>query len=231
MNLIALPAELTINIAELLDPDSTLNLALTCKHHQALCKPVLAEHGRLFSEWQLIDTTDAKTLLWQILIEILDNPRRGWYVRELNLPSDRQYNWNVGGSLFPPHPQADNRPSGREKTMLKKAAQSLRSLYPIVAPDHILVQDPPYSVHCAHDLIGTIENRIDDGVEDGVLAILLHYLPYLMIFRLTEVDDSSQCLELLMRRIADGYRVSIRLTTSAIEHTDTEPFTFFRILS
>jgi hypothetical protein len=62
MNLLTLPADLTIHIAEFLGPDSALNLALTCKHHQTLCKPVLAEHGRLFSEWQLIDTTDAKTL-------------------------------------------------------------------------------------------------------------------------------------------------------------------------
>jgi hypothetical protein len=221
MNLLALPAELTINIAEFLDPDSTLNLALTCKHHQALCKPVLAEHGRLFSEWQLIDTTNAKTLLWQTLIEVLDDPRKGWYVRELNMPSDRQYNWNVGGSLFPPHPQADNRPSGREKNLLKKATQSLRSLYPIVATDHVLVQDPPYSIHRAHDLVGTIEDRIDTGVEDAVVAILLHHLPYLKIFRLTEVDDADQCLELLMRRIADGYRVRIYLTKFDTKYTDT----------
>jgi hypothetical protein len=51
MNLLALPADLTIHIAEFLDPDSALNLALTCKYHQTLCKPVLAEHGRLFFEW------------------------------------------------------------------------------------------------------------------------------------------------------------------------------------
>jgi hypothetical protein len=120
--------------------------------------------------------------LWQTLIEVLEDPRKGWYVRELNMPSDRQYKWNVGGSQFEPCPQADVPPSGREKNIIKKAAQSLSSLYPIIALDHVLVQDLPYSVRRAHDLAGAIEDRVDKGFEDGVVAILLHYLPYLKIF-------------------------------------------------
>ncbi|KAF2818485.1 hypothetical protein CC86DRAFT_364086 [Ophiobolus disseminans] len=231
MALTALPAELTINIAEILDPHSTLKFALTCKSHSALCKSVLEKHARLFNEWQIIDTTDAELLLWQTLKEVLDDPRKGWYVRELNLPPNRQYNWTSRMSLFPPHPCADLAPSGEEKDMFKAAARKLEKLYPILESQHLLAREAnPSILGRPNDLVGTIEDRIDAGKEDGVVTILLHYLPYLKTIRLTEVDDTSDCLELMMHRVAGGYKDPAvasklplqHLTTAAVSHCNTE---------
>jgi hypothetical protein len=76
MALVALPAELKLNIAESLDPDSALNSALTCKDHAALFKPLLREHARLFSDWQVLDTENARTLTWQTLKKVLADPSK-----------------------------------------------------------------------------------------------------------------------------------------------------------
>jgi hypothetical protein len=77
MVLSALPAELKLNIAELLDPDSALNFTLTCKDHAALFKSLSLEHGRLLAEWEILDTEDVATLSWHTLKEVLDVSSNG----------------------------------------------------------------------------------------------------------------------------------------------------------
>jgi len=218
----ALPAELVLNIVECMDPDSTLNLALTCKSHSTLCKSVLVEHGRLLSEWQIVDTTDAGTLLWETLKEVLEDPRKGWYVRELNLPGSRQYSWNPEMSLFPPPPHAGLAPSDQEKEMFKAAARKLTKLYPTLESDHTLARGSfqPY-LSRPNNLICTIEDRIDFGIEDAIVAILLHHLPYLNTIRLTGVDDTSDCLELMMHRIAGGYKDPAMAPKLPLQHLKT----------
>lgn len=233
MSLIALPAEITLNIAELLDPESTLSFALTCTSYSSLCKDALQQHRRRLSEWQVIDTTDAATLLWQNLRDILDDVSKGWYVRELNLPPSRQYSWIVGESLPPHHPKANMAPSRADQELFKIAARKLRPLYPVVEPGHILAReaDPPsFSPARPNDLIGTIEDRIDEGLEDGIVAIILHYLPNLSTIRLTKVDGTSKCLELTMHRIAGAYKdptcahkLPLQcLTTAVVSYCNTE---------
>jgi hypothetical protein len=229
MTLFVLPSELTLNITEYLDPDSCVNFALTCKDHATLCKFVLRGHGKLLSEWQTIDTSGAQILLWQTLKEVLDDPRKGWYVRELNLPPSRQYNWSPEAGLL----HAGPAPSAEELKLFKAAAQPLEELYPSIPSGHVLARDPHLyssSFRRPNNLIGTIEDRIDNGMEDGILAILLHHLPNLKTIRLTQVDDTSDCFELVMHRIAGGYKDTKmasklplrRLTTAAVSYCNTE---------
>jgi hypothetical protein len=223
MSLSSLPAELQLNIVEHLDPDSNLQFALTCKENATLCGSVLEEHGFRLSEWQVIDTTNGKTLLWEKLKEFIQYPSLGWYIRELNLPSDRQYSWN------PAENHAGDGPSNRDKELFARAARQLQNLYPLLEKVHH--QDHNYladSITNPDDLIGTIQERIDGCYEDGVIAILLHYLPNLQTIRITDIK--TYALELMLYRIACAYKSPEKsrhlplkhLKTVSIAHWDSE---------
>jgi hypothetical protein len=218
-----LPTELTLSIVGYLDPDSTLHFALACKEHATLCKSVLKEHGARFSEWQVIDTTNGNTLLWKRLKELIQYPSLGWYVRELNLPTTRQYSWNPGE-----HNIQDG-PSYREKDLFAREAGKLQGLYPLLEQNYYHKYDYHFhGIANPHDLIGTIQERINSGHEDGIIAIILHYLPYLHTIRITDVDTNG--LELILYRIAKAYRSPDQsprlplkhLKTATIAHWDTE---------
>ncbi|KAH3905434.1 hypothetical protein HBI56_207390 [Parastagonospora nodorum] len=233
MALNALPAELTLYIAGYLDPDTTLDFALTCKRHTTLCKSLLQEHRRLLSEWQTIDTKKAQTLTWQVLLEILDDPSRGWYVRELSLPGTRQQDWSRPQPHNWTHLQSGIRvdfpaPCAEEKKIMKKAARKLGDLYPVLQSGHVLARDPsPPLLQRPNDIVGTIEDRIDQSNDDGVIAILLHYLPNLKTIRFTEHDDSD-CFELMVHRIAGAYQEPCKAARLPLRHLTTAAISYGR---
>ncbi|KAF1970347.1 hypothetical protein BU23DRAFT_211274 [Bimuria novae-zelandiae CBS 107.79] len=89
-----IPPELILSVAEILDPFSCLDFALTCKAHWKLCESLIAEHKRLFAENRTIDAGDSawpaeNHILWNKLKEFLANPRIGEHVREISLPGSR----------------------------------------------------------------------------------------------------------------------------------------------
>ena len=85
MSLPLLPTELILNIIEYLDPTSTLHLALSSKAQSKLCEDRLREHATLFEEYSVIRPSNDRYLIWVIIKEILRDPSKGWYVRELDL--------------------------------------------------------------------------------------------------------------------------------------------------
>jgi hypothetical protein len=233
MALDALPVELTICIAGYLDPDTTLDFALTCRRNAVLCKSLLQEHGSLLSEWQIIDTKKAQTLTWQALLEILDDPSRGWYIRELSLPGTRQQDWSRPQPHNWTHLQSGIRvdfpaPCAEEKNTMKKAARKVGSLYPILHSRHVLARDPsPPLLQRPNDIVGTIEDRIDQSNDDGVIAILLHHLPNLKTIRFTEHEDSD-CFELMVHRIAGAYQEPSKAANLPLRHLATAAVSYGR---
>lgn len=236
MALCTLSTELKLIIADQLDPASSLNFALTSRDHSILCRSVLRTHSRKFSEWQVINTASAGigagtgnvALLWSTLKEVLQDPRKGWYVRELNLPSSRRYHWDLNNlGIQPPH--LLSAPPEEDQRVFKKAARALEELYPATAANSY--DDDPYhfcDIEHPEDFIATLEDRITTGYDDAIIAILVHHLPYLRTIRLT--DSETACFELLMRRVAVGYKDPElapqlpfqHLTTAAVAHYDSE---------
>ena len=224
MALITLPPELKLNIADSLDPDSTLNFALTCRDHATLLKSLLRQHARLLAKWKVIDTTDARTLLWETLRDVIANPRLGWYIRELNLPESRQYNWNANESLRNSHPKHGVVPSEEDKALFSEAARGLQDLYPGFGVDELNLQrrySHAYNFSPRpYDTMGSIEDRIHAGFEDAIIAILLHYLPYLTTISHSEVG-MEDCLELVLWQIALGYRNPVMAPKLPLQHLKT----------
>lgn len=223
MALSALPAELKLNTIQYLDPESTFHFALTCKEHATISRSVLEEHAKRLSEGQVFDTTWGTHLLWRFLLEVLEDPSAGWYVRELNLPLNRQSSWTD------PHRCAPDAPSEEDKKEFARAAQQLQSVYtPTTRFTGRQSRYPFQDLTGPNDMVGTILHRIEKGFEDGVIAILIHHLPFLQTIRITDVDTAG--LEFFVRRIADEYSKPSRspklplrhLKTAAVAHGDTE---------
>jgi hypothetical protein len=217
-----LPSELKLNIAQYLDPESTLNFALTCKEYATHCKSTLNAHHRKLSERQVIDTTNGG-ILWKLLKEVLHDPSVGWYVRELNLPATRQYSWEDGEAN---HKET---PSNEDKELFDHAARRLQNLYPVEERYDDKRHEYPFDDKITpSDLVGSVQKRISGSSEDGIIVILLHYLPFLDTIRLTAVDND--CFELALWHIVDKYKSSTRsaylplrhLTTAAVTHWDSE---------
>jgi hypothetical protein len=222
MSLFTLPAELKLDIAEYLDPESSLDFALTCKDHAAHCKPVLRAHREKFSERQVIDAGSEEILLWKVLKDVLHDPRLGWYIKELNLPPPGEYEWTDGDD--------DCAPSQEDKELFNHAARQLQYLYPVEERYADTKNEYPLAANNfpSGDLIGCIQNRINAGFADGVIAILLHYLPFLDTIRLTQF--SFRCLELSLLHVGIRYKTSTpssrlplrRLKTASVAYHDTE---------
>lgn len=207
-----LPAELKFNIIGHLDPESSLHFALTSKDHSKLCQNLLQEHARLFAQYSILDTTNAGPILWEFLKEVLHDPRKGWYVRELNLSSNRE--WQV----CMPEEVVD---------LYKAAAEELVPLYPyeptFFAAEH--EDSPP-----ASDFEDSLINLIEMDEEDPIVILLIHNLPQLRTFRMTFNGRGTSCLYTFMRRIATGYQNPDlapwmplqHLRTAAVAHNDSE---------
>jgi hypothetical protein len=68
-----LPPELKLSIVDHLDPFSTVNFGLTCRHHWELYRPVIEKHARSFAEAPVVDAVD----VWKLLRDILQDDSRG----------------------------------------------------------------------------------------------------------------------------------------------------------
>ncbi|KAF9698259.1 hypothetical protein EKO04_003693 [Ascochyta lentis] len=190
MSLFHLPPELKLNIVEHLDPESSLHFALT----------------------NSTNATDAGSVLWPALKEILRDPRKGWYVRELNLPRLREED------VTEPIPEEDLK-------LYKTAAQEVVSLYSY---------EPTFFAAELDDDRRDFEDNLDDLVERGAeelaIVLLIHHLPGLKAFKMTAGTRGTGFLEHFMRRVAAGYQNPVlaqqmplqRLKTAAIAHYDSE---------
>lgn len=217
MSLSALPTELKLGFVHYLDPESTLWFALTCKAHAAICKSYLQVHAQRLDQHQSIETDHEGTLLWQFLLEVLDEPSKGWYIRELNLPAGRQYSWREVDRDYRPIPTKD------EQNIFRTAAQKLQEFYPVLRPgEENYCSNAEYSD--SNDMIALIIDRIEQGHEDGIIILLLHYLPLLGTIRLTAIKNAG--LESALYRITRAHkRPSFHLPlrhikTFAIAHSD-----------
>jgi hypothetical protein len=135
--------------------------------------------------------------LWQTSKEILDEPRKGWYVKKLSLPG-----YWVNRDLRDENVRPS--PSDEEKETFKKAARKLAY---------------GYSNFSSKDLAKNVEDRIYEVGEGGAVAILLHHLPYLTTIKLTECQ--TECLESTMERIAKSYGDRIAALKLPLQHLKT----------
>ncbi|KAJ4376498.1 hypothetical protein N0V83_001782 [Neocucurbitaria cava] len=225
MSLNELPPELKLAIAEILDPQSCLHLTLTCRDLYNLCQTMLEEHERLFSELRIIrsDQTN-RHVLWTTLRAVLKDPRKGWYVRELDLPASRGYHWdrdNLGQhGNQPPNPLGDL--PEKDQELFQQAARALERLYCVADEDF-----PDDGVDIM-ELIRTIELRIGAGYDDGIIAVLIHHLPFLQTIRITDLETIA--LEDMLVKIAAAYKNQSkvkglplqRLTSASVAHWDSE---------
>ncbi|KAH7131781.1 hypothetical protein B0J11DRAFT_520108 [Dendryphion nanum] len=87
MDSLPLPPELTLTIAELLDPYSCFYFAFTCRTHWQVCLSVVNSHKDRFDaeEGMVLDMPD----YWAPIRKLLLDPSQGWYTHNLILP-DRQ---------------------------------------------------------------------------------------------------------------------------------------------
>ncbi|KAF2744733.1 hypothetical protein M011DRAFT_470307 [Sporormia fimetaria CBS 119925] len=212
-----LPPELKLMIAEYLDPISSLQYAITCKENHSACNSILQKHKRLSAENQKLEAGGAGTLLFDKLKEILDDPRIGWYVRELDLPSGRLTYWGHGGGTMywqaEENPNAPKMPAEYREAFLD-AAQQLRSIYPRTEEQHV---------------VDIIQAGIELGADDAVVAIMVHYLPMLKVLKITDLEV-ERCLYPLVKEVALGYGDPVRapympfqrLEHAAVAHWDSE---------
>jgi hypothetical protein len=145
----------------------------------------------------------------------LENPHLGYYVRELNLPSDRQTYWDPDAAHdFQLTDQSPRLPE-EDQAVFLAAAQQLRNLYPTPGTT-------------GRDLVAAIETKITLGGDDAIAAILVHHVPLLKVLRVTNLE--ADCLGMLLNEVARGYSDPVKapqmpfqhLKSAAVAHYDSE---------
>jgi hypothetical protein len=222
MPLSSFPPELTLTIAEFLDPFSSFNLALTCKAHWNLCNTVIQKHKRLFAENRVIDARDPSWpyqnhMLWDKLREILNDPVVGEYVREISLPSSRATYLDGNASHDFQLTLQSERLSQEDFDLFSGAGDHIEELYQSL------------------DLASAGSDRIEwdecvsHGSSEPILVMLVQHMPYLRTFRFTDLEMSRIFLRYLCAT-AVAYADPVlapklpfqHLTTVAVAHWDTE---------
>lgn len=150
-----LPSELKLNIADYLDPQSSINFGITCREHWRLCQPLYKKHTKAFLEAPIVTAHNALDLLRGTL----QDSSQGWYIRELSF-RDR---WD--DPFTTPVDDAEQ---------LQKAAAQLKILYTHPSTDS--------EQEC---IVTQIEQGLDTGHPASAMAVLLHHLPNLRTLRLT----------------------------------------------
>jgi hypothetical protein len=215
MPLANLPLELKLNIAECLDPISCFDFSIACWHHWAFCEPIVQKHAHLYAENRCIDANFAGTLLWTKLKKILQDPRLGWYVRELNLPANRRVYWDPDTAHdWQLTPQSQRLPE-QELHIFHSAAEDLRPIYAVSRSEV--------------DVVECIERDLAGGSDEAVIAILVHHLPLLKILRITDLNIGN-CFKLMVENVALNYdnpaNASVlpfkRLESVSMAHWDSE---------
>ena len=131
-----LPVELQLDILEQLQPQWSFNFAISCKEHYESCRSVLSHHTVEFSKCQTIDLEDPESfpidgeynVAWKVLQAIFEDPRKGWYITELEIPWRRLNEWTDEDGFSIPFPEENG-------DIFKAAARSLADLYPLT--DHL----------------------------------------------------------------------------------------------
>jgi hypothetical protein len=199
-----LPPELKLSIVDHLDPFSTVNFGLTCRHHWELYRPVIEKHARSFAEAPVVDAVD----VWKLLRDILQDDSRGRYITELSLPA----NWEMQQPSTP----VEN------VDLLQDAARALLDIYPQL--------DEPGE----NTLIERIVEGVAAGWPPSIIVVLIHHLPNLKTFKMTGPGDSDEreCEVLVdfIFRVAAGFGDTAeasklpfrRLRTVALSYWETE---------
>jgi hypothetical protein len=211
MSLPHLPAELTLDIIERLDPASTLHLALSSKAQFKLCEDRLKVHATLFEKYSVIRPSNNGYFIWDITIEILKDPWKGWYVRELDLVSNR------------PEECPAEHITDEDGCILRAAVRQLEHLYP---PKSEFFGAEYFDLK---KLFDRMDEEINAGYEAPILVLLVHYLPWLQTFRMTDKRMGEAFLTFI-RGVAAGYQNPAiikemplqHLRLAAIAHCDTE---------
>ncbi|PVH92509.1 hypothetical protein DM02DRAFT_543496 [Periconia macrospinosa] len=212
----SLPLEITLLIADFLDPYTCFDFSIICKSCWSLCAPLVAKHKQLFAENSIIDTTPAwgtlQPILWEKLNQYLDCPYDGFYVRDITLPSNRSTYLDVNAahdfqlSRESPAPPQDD-----------------------IKRYHLAMQMIEERHGQNDNLTSNWDSWIRKGSSEPILSLLIHYTPNLKIFRFTDLELKEVFLPLLYC-IAMGYgnpRLAPNLpfqhlTTVAVAHWDTE---------
>lgn len=215
MPLNSLPAEFVITVADLLDPFSLFDFALTCKSQWILCNAITAKHKRLFAENRTIDATDRawpyeNHILWDKLKEISEHPSVGEYVRDMSLPSRRAV-----------YLQGD---VSHEFQLTAESARALQEDIDLFIPIARQMEDL-YGPEFNRD---SWEDQVLKGSSEPIIVMLVHCMPYLKIFRFTDLETSKFMESLQM--IAKAYPDPVLapklpfqcLVTVAVTHWDTE---------
>lgn len=211
MSLPRLPTELQLNIIELLGPTPTLHLALSSKAYLKLCKGRLKKHARLFEESTVVQPGHDGYLIWDVTKDILEDPSKGWYVRELNLVSDRPQERPAGDIPY------------EDRRLFRAAVEKLEHLYSL-KPDFF-----PTERCDSRQWADMMVEDINKGLEEPILVLLVHHLPWLHKFRMTDNCMSNTFLT-FMRRVVTGYQNPAvaalmplqHLRCAAIAHYDSE---------
>jgi hypothetical protein len=196
-----LPPELLLQIAKVLDHRSTLELAVTCEGLHKLFRETLAEHARLSIKYKVIHagrSHDDDHLLWSTLKEILEDPCRGWYVREINL-SSRSYHWDVenrrdrvnGG--FRPDNMLAVTPE-EDQAIIIKAAHEHGDLYPA----YLGLRDGSRSNPDPEDLWTTFVGSLETRISSGWMMLSLRF--YSTMYRCSRRLESRNTIQTLWRQ-------------------------------
>lgn len=193
-----LPPEIKLDVADYLDPLSSINFGITCKEHWKLCQPIFKKHTKAFAETPIVTAYNALDLLR----DTLQDPSKGWYIREISF-RDR---WD--DPFTTPMEDAEQ---------LQNAARQLLSLFPHLSTN---LEDD-----C---LITQIQDGLATGRPESAVAVLLHYLPNLRTLRLTMSGGNvfELLLERIGIEYATAVKRSNlpcqRLCTVSLAHHDTE---------
>lgn len=218
-----LPTELKIQILNYTDPVSTLHFALAGKVYWRLLQSRLEEHAALFKKYAYItpvgeeageeaaeEIQENRSSVWDITKEILRDPRKGQYVRVINLVADC--------------PESRHDLSEEDKETFSSAAEEMLRLYAGKGERGFWAAEDENSESLEEAMRqpGAFEQA------ETVVAILLHYCPELRSFKMTA--HGCGALALFLRRLAACYQIPEmaaslplqNLKTVAVAHDDTE---------
>jgi hypothetical protein len=223
MSLSSFPVELVVAVVELLGPFSSFDFAITSKVYWKLCDPIIAKHKHLFAENHTIDATDSgypykNHILWDKLKEISANETVGEYVRDISLPSERAtyldgnaaHDFQLNAESAQPPPEDLDR-----YTTIKQRLERVYE-WESTAPEDTIFG-------------ANWDEWILNGSSEPIIVMLAHYVPYLRIFRFTDLE-MDEVFEKAIRFIAGAYNNPSlapklpfqHLTTVAVAHWDTE---------
>ncbi|KAH7125655.1 hypothetical protein B0J11DRAFT_311452 [Dendryphion nanum] len=216
MGIATLSPELKLMIVEPLDFNSAFNFAITCKSHWSLCKRLMEIYAVLCIKYNTININGFgdDRVLWHTAKEVLDEPLRGEFIREINLTSCPSY-WDVHVSWYPPAPFTGEIPPENYNESFHRATQ-------IIA--HNLSGNSQQS-----NLASRLQDAMTRGERDCPLVILTYNSPLLKTIRATGLRSGNPFYRFL-RRVAIDYATPAmaprlpfqHLTTVALAHYDTE---------